>query len=63
MNIRDPKGSEQYWYDGVSSTVLKFIDSVNIANQSYWYNGSPQGFLSISGTIPRPRTFAFLIGF
>jgi hypothetical protein len=63
MAKRDALGKERYWFEGVSSTLLKATVGANIGTQIYWYNGSPQGFLVTSTIVPKPRNFAMLIGF
>jgi len=63
MAKRDPSGKERYWFEGLSSNVLKASIGASIGTQSYWYNGSPQGFLLTSTIIPKPRNFSILIGF
>lgn len=63
MAKRDASGKERYWFEGVSSNLLKTSIGANVGTQTYWYYGSPQGFLVTSTIIPKPRNFAMLIGF
>ena len=63
MSIRDASGKERYWFEGLSSNLLKASIGSNVGTQSFWYNGSPQGFLVISQIIAKPRNFSMLIGF
>lgn len=63
MAKRDALGKERYWFEGLSSNLLKATIVANVGTQSFWYNGSPQGFLVTSTIIPKPRNFAMLIGF
>jgi hypothetical protein len=66
MANQDPNQKTTYWYEGNSSSIIKAKANVTIGYQNYWYNGKPQGFLTIKqiGTVKsKPRAFAVLVGF
>jgi hypothetical protein len=70
MANQDPNGKLNYWYEGASTTLIKSITAAPIGNSSYWYVGSPQGFLlqpagssTGGGGGTGARSFAVLIGF
>lgn len=59
----DTNTTVNYWVDGSSGTLIKARKTAAIGKQSYWYNGSNDGYLAVSSTKPQPRYFAVLIGF
>lgn len=59
----NPQGKLNYWYEGVSSTLIQSTSAAPIGTLGYWYNGSPQGFLLDSPTVSKSRIFSVLIGF
>lgn len=63
MANQNPDGKVNYWYEGVSTTLIKSISSTSIGTGNYWYNGSPQGFLEQTTTVIKTRNFAVLINF
>ena len=63
MANQDPQGKLDYWYEGVSSTLIESTEDAEIGTLKYWYNGSPQGYLVDSKYQGNPRSFAVLIGF
>jgi hypothetical protein len=63
MANQNPDGKLDYWYEGVSSTLIESTSNAPIGALNYWYNGSPQGFLLDTAVIKKARNFAVLIGF
>lgn len=63
MANQNPEGKLNYWYEGVSSTLIESTSNAPVGALNYWYNGSPQGFLLDSLSTIKPRNFAVLIGF
>jgi hypothetical protein len=63
MANQNPDGKLNYWYEGVSCTLIKSTPEAPIGALNYWYNGSPQGFLLDSAITAKGRNFAVLIGF
>ncbi len=63
MANQNPDGKLDYWYEGVSSTLIESTTNAPIGALNYWYNGSPQGYLLDSRGDIVIRNFAVLIGF
>jgi hypothetical protein len=63
MANQDPQGTLEYWYEGVSSSLIESTAEASIGTLTYWYNGAPQGFLVDAIVESTPRNFAILIGF
>jgi hypothetical protein len=63
MANRDTNTTVNYWVDGSSGTLIKARKTASIGQQSYWYNGSNDGYLAGSSAKPQPRYFAVLVGF
>lgn len=63
MANQDVKSKLKYWTEGTTGTLIKANNLTLIGGQSYWYNGSTEGYLAGSEVIPQPRSFAVLIGF
>ena len=63
MANRDTNTTVKYWIDGTSGTLIKAKTTTPVGQQSYWYNGSNDGYLAGSTVTPRPRYFAVLVGF
>jgi hypothetical protein len=63
MANQDPQGTLNYWYEGVSSSLIESTEDASIGTLNYWYNGAPQGFLVDSKIESVPRNFSILIGF
>lgn len=63
MANQNPQGKLDYWYEGVSTTLIESTSNAPIGTLTYWYNGSPQGFLLDSQITVKARNFAVLIGF
>ena len=63
MANRDQNRLLTYWTEGTSSIQIKAKKTAIVANQAFWYNGSPDGFLTGTATKAKARTFAVLIGF
>lgn len=63
MANQNPDGKLTYWYEGVSTTLIKGTPEAPVGALNYWYNGSPQGFLLDSLITGKARNFAVLIGF
>jgi len=63
MAKQTPNGKVTYWYEAISSSLIKGQVGISVGTQTYWYNGQPQGFLLSSTFVAKPRTFAILLGF
>ena len=63
MANQNPQGTLNYWYEGVSSSLIESTENAAIGTLNYWYNGAPQGFLIDSAVRGVPRNFSVLIGF
>jgi hypothetical protein len=63
MANQNPNGKLTYWYEGVSTTLIKSTPQAPIGALNYWYNGSPEGFLLDALITGKARNFAVLIGF
>ena len=63
MANRDQNKVLTYWTEGTSSIQIKARKTAPVANQAFWYNGSPDGFLTGATATAKARTFAVLIGF
>ena len=63
MANQTPDGKLIFWYQGETTTLIKSTSAAQVGNATYWYNGSPQGFLLDSFSTIKLRNFAVLVGF